>query len=243
MKIGDTELGKRPVVVGTVSTDFNMPAEAVRQVDIIEIRVDMLDAELTADIVNIFASVKRKYGKPLVATIRSVEEGGLREIDDDRRYQIFKEVLPLAEVLDVELSSTALIEKVSALCRENGRILMASYHNFSETPERDILAGLLRRGKDLGAQIVKIAVHAADNKDLGELIHFTIENRDAGIVTISLGRAGLISRIINPMTGSLLTYGFIDRAASPGQISAFEIIKHLRLFDPAYNEAADSGRA
>ncbi|NOZ68650.1 MAG: type I 3-dehydroquinate dehydratase [Deferribacteres bacterium] len=240
MKIGDIELGKRPVVVGTVSTDFNMPADAVQQVDIMEIRVDMLDVEGISDIIDIFSSVKRRYGKPLIATIRSREEGGEREIDDDRRYRIFREVLSFAEVLDVELSSGGLIEKVSGLCRENGRMLMASYHNFSETPERDVLMGLLRRGKDLGARIVKIAVHAADNKDLSELIHFTIENRDAGIVTISLGRAGLISRIINPMTGSLLTYGFIDRAASPGQISAFEIIKHLRLFDPSYNEAATS---
>ncbi len=238
MKIGDIELGKRPVVVGTVSGDFNMPADAAAQVDIMEIRVDMLDVESIPDIAGIFSSVKRKYGKPLIATIRSGEEGGERDIDDDRRYRIFREILPFAEILDVELSSAGLIGKVSALCRENGRILMASYHNFNETPGRNILEGLLRKGKDLGARIVKIAVHAADNKDLGRLIHFTIENRDAGIVTISLGRAGLISRIVNPMTGSLLTYGFIDRAASPGQISAFEIIKHLRLFDPAYNEAA-----
>ncbi len=237
MKIGDIELGKLPVVVGTVSTDLNMPADMVKQVDIIEIRVDMLDVEKLSDIINIFRSIKRRYGKPLIATIRSRDEGGLREVDDKRRYQIFKEIFSFAEILDVELSSDHLIRKVAALCRENNKILMASYHNFSETPGRDILEQLVRKGKNLGAEIVKIAVHADNNEDLGDLLHFTIENRDAGIVTVSLGKAGLISRVINPMTGSLLTYGFIDRSASPGQVSAFDIIEHLRVFDPAYNES------
>ncbi|MEC4676944.1 MAG: type I 3-dehydroquinate dehydratase, partial [Nitrospirota bacterium] len=105
------------------------------------------------------------------------------------------------------------------------------------TPKDNVLKDIVKKGKSLGATFVKIAVKANHKDDLRDLIHFTIENRDVGLITISLGSIGLASRLINPLIGSLMTYGYIDTATAPGQISAFDIVEHIRLLDPVYNDA------
>ncbi len=231
------EAGKLPLVVGTVSSDLNFPVDVMEKIDILEVRVDMLPVHNTADIIQIVRSVKQRYGKPIIATVRSKAEGGLRQIDDDQRYDIFKEIIQFAEILDVELSSKNLAERILMLCNEHNRYSMVSYHNFNETPKDNVLGDIVKKGKSLGATFVKIAVKANSKDDLRDLIHFTIENRDAGLITISLGSIGLASRLINPLIGSLMTYGYIDTATAPGQISAFDIVEHIRLLDPVYNEA------
>ncbi len=237
MRLGEIEVGKLPLVVGTVSTDLKFPIDIIEKIDILEVRVDMLPVQNTSDVIRIVRSIKQKYGKPIIATVRSKDEGGLRQIDDDQRYDIFKEIIQFAEILDVELSANNLAERILLLCKEHNKYLMASYHNFNETPKNNVLGDIIQKGKKLGATFVKIAVRANHKEDLSNLIHFTIENRNTALITLSLGSIGLASRLINPLIGSLMTYGYVDAASSPGQISAFDIIEYIRLFDPVYNEA------
>jgi len=236
IKIGNLELGNLPVVVGTVCTELKLHSKAIERVDVFEIRIDMLKYESIPDIFKVISSIKHRYQKPLIATIRSKKEGGLRHIDDNERYTIFEKIISLVEMLDIELSSTKLIEKVSQLCKKNKKPLMASYHNFNETPDKKDLKKLLEQSRKYNTSIFKIAVQANTKKDLAHLINFTIENKDAGLVTISLGAIGLVSRIVNPMIGSLMTYGYVDRVAALGQLSVFDVIDYIRLFDSAYNE-------
>jgi len=236
MKIGDTNTGNLPLVVGTVSSDRDYPADQMALVDLIEIRVDMLDAGIT-DIAGLFRAFIERYGKPVIATIRSKAEGGAREMDDEQRYGIFTEVVTLAEIIDVELSSSDLAERVLNLCRQHGRRLMVSYHNFEETPPEDFLGDIVERGKSLGADIVKIAVRANSKDDLGNLIRFTVNNRDKGLVTISMGSTGLASRLVTPLIGSLMTYGYIDSIPSPGQLHVSDLVKYLCMLDPEYDAA------
>lgn len=236
MKIGEIELGKIPVVIGTLSGNIEHPVEVVKKIDLFELRIDTFKTQEVAYITEIVHSLKRVYGKPLLATVRSRTEGGTVEIDDDKRYEIYKELLPLVDAVDVELSSADLMKRVLPLCREIGKLLIASYHNHDETPEEGQLEKLLSDGKEIGADIVKIAVTANSKEDLSRLISFTIRNRDKGIITISQGSIGTISRIVTPILGSLMTYGYIDVPSAKGQLSAFEISKYLSLFDSEYND-------
>ncbi len=237
MKIDDINMGELPLIVGTVSSGRDLPPEQVALADLIEIRVDMLEERVVPDIVSVFRSVRDTHGKPLIATIRSKAEGGAREISDEQRFRIFSEIVTFAGIIDVELGSLNLAEKVLALCRQHGKRLMVSYHNFQETPPEAVLRDIVDRGRRLGADIVKIAVKANSRKDLGDLIRFTVNNRDAGLVTISMGRMGLASRLVTPLTGSLMTYGYLDSIASPGQLHVSDLVKYLRLLDPEYDEA------
>ena len=236
MRIGEVELGKIPVVIGTLSGNIEHPVDVVKKIDLFELRIDTFKTQEVTYITEIIHSLKRVYGKPLLATVRSKAEGGAIEIDDDRRYEIYKEVLTLVDAVDIELSSYGLLKRVLPLCRAKEKVFIASYHNHDETPGERQLEKLVSDGKEIGADIVKIAVTANSKEDLSRLISFTIKNRDKGLITISQGSIGTISRIVTPILGSLMTYGYIDMPSAKGQLSAFEIVEHLRLFDPEYNE-------
>ncbi|MEW6202957.1 MAG: type I 3-dehydroquinate dehydratase [bacterium] len=237
MKIGDVELGRIPVVVGIVSDELKMPVNDVDKIDVLEIRIDLFEEQKLPQIGNIINSIKNTCKKPLIATTRSAAEGGQSQIDDDRRYEIFRSVASVIDAIDVELASSDLIKKVVPLCKENDLLLIASYHNFNETPDEKSLERLLQRKKQIGANILKIAAKAVSKDDVINLLMFTIRNRNEGLITISLGNQGLMSRIINPIYGSLMTYGFLDKEIPLGaQISAFDIIKYLCEFDPEYKK-------
>lgn len=237
MKIGNVELGKIPAVIGTVAGDINLPVEEVNKIDLLELRIDMFGSQDIDYIAGVVKSLKDVYGKPLLATVRAMDEGGAIYIDDEKRYSIYKEVIPLVDAIDVELRSSELLKRVLPACKEKGIPAIASYHNNNETPDDTVLDGLISEGKGYGADIVKIAVTANSKEDLGRLISFTIKNRNKGIITISQGSIGMISRVVTPILGSLMTYGYIDKPSAKGQLSAFDIAGYLRLFDPEYCEA------
>ncbi len=236
MKLGNIELGKIPVVVGTITGELNVSVDSVEKVDVFEIRIDMLGSTDIAYITKILRSISVVYAKPLIVTVRSKSEGGAVDIDDDRRYEIIKAAIPSAAAIDVELSSTNLLKKVSTLCKRENKLLIASYHNFKVTPEESLLDKLVLDGKSMGADIVKLAVEANSKEELSKLISYTIKNKGKNIITISQGSIGALSRIVNPIIGSLMTYGYIDIPSAKGQLSAFEIIEYLGLFDSMYNE-------
>ncbi len=236
MRIGSVELGKLPITVGTVCSDLNISSETLEQIDVFEIRIDMLEKQFLDNPVRVINSIRQRYDKPLILTVRSKLEGGITSFADDARYEIFKNAISIVDAIDVELSSPELMKRVANLCKENKKLLIASYHNFTKTPEYMYMENLVQNGKKMGADIIKIAVKSNNFDDVANLIEFTIKNREEGLITISLGNIGLITRIVNPVVGSLMTYGFIDMASSPGQISIFDCIEHLRLFVPQFNE-------
>jgi len=236
MKIGEIELGKMPLVIGTLSGNIDLPVEVVNKVDLFELRIDTFKTREIAYVNEVIDSLKRAYGKPLLATVRSKYEGGAIRIDDDKRYEIYKGVLPLVDAVDIELRHKELLQKVLPICKMEKKLFIASYHNHDETPEDATLERLLADGKGSGADIVKIAVTAKTKEDLSRLISFTIRNREMEIITISQGRIGTISRVLNPILGSLMTYGYIDVPSAAGQLSALDLVKYLNIFDQEYNE-------
>ncbi|MDA8174576.1 MAG: type I 3-dehydroquinate dehydratase [Nitrospiraceae bacterium] len=227
-------MGQRPAVAATISGRVDVPAGLLDEIDLFEVRIDMLPEDARADARGFIDGLKRRYGKPVLATIRSTDEGGAVRIEDEDRYRLFEEVAPVADCMDVEISSGKLLARVNELCKKKGRLLIASFHDFVQTPSDNELRKILRAGLHASADIVKIAAKAQSREDLSRLIAFTIANRDKGLITISMGEIGLISRIVNPMIGSLITYAFIANAAAPGQLPVYEVAGFLNTFDPDF---------
>lgn len=237
--IGDVRLGSIPRVVGVVSDRdiHSLSDDTVERIDILELRVDMFAEFSSAYVGSLMSSVKSRFGKPVIVTIRSKEEGGHADIDDGIRMELFAAALPLADAADIEIHSAGgLPEKVVALCKKLKKTSIVSYHNFEETPDKNALGDILAKAKRTGADIVKIAAKAQSKDDVARLAAFTFENKADMLVTISLGNIGLMSRIFNHVVGSLLTYGHLGSPSSPGQISAVDLVERLRMFDPLYNE-------
>jgi 3-dehydroquinate dehydratase-1 len=226
--IRDYKLGEFPLVAGILTDRDYLSADedAMNAVDIIELRVDMFGLTEPGHVKNIFKEVRSRYNKPVIATVRDVREGGEREIAD--RLDVYRGIIPLADMVDVEIQSGELFPQVKKLCSTFKKILIGSYHNFDSTPDDAFLHAIVMQGKDLGADIVKIAVKATGRDDLIRFIDFVLRNRDAGLITISMGDQGLPSRIFTPLLGSPITFGYIKTASAPGQLSVQEMISIFR---------------
>ncbi|HMK61241.1 MAG TPA: type I 3-dehydroquinate dehydratase [Dissulfurispiraceae bacterium] len=226
--IRDFRLGEFPLIAG-ILTDRDylaVDSDVMDSVDIVELRVDMFDSIETGHVKNVFREVRARYNKPIIATVRDVREGGAKEIRD--RAGLYRIVVPMADLVDVEIQFGDLISEARKLCSTFKKLLIGSYHNFDATPDAADLGKVVERGKGFGADIVKIAVKANSNDDLLRLIKFAMKHPDKRLITISMGDKGLPSRIFTPLLGSPITFGYINTASAPGQLSVREMMAIFR---------------
>ncbi len=170
----------------------------------------------------------RKLGLPLIATIRSKKEGGRKTLSDSRRLELFKSVLPSVQMIDVELASNRLRERLIPLAHRKGKKVILSYHNFCSTPSEKALTLLMKKAKRAGADWIKIAVTAQKKSDVARLLLFTQHHRNQNLITLSMGKLGQPSRVLGFLFGSRLTYSFIGRAHAPGQLAFPEFLRELK---------------
>jgi 3-dehydroquinate dehydratase-1 len=226
--IRDYKLGEFPLIAG-ILTDRDYPAadsDELNAVDIIELRVDMFGSAEPDHVKDVFKEVRSRYNKPILATVRDVREGGEREIPG--RLDVYRGIIPLSDLVDVEIQSGELFPQIRRLCSTFKKILIGSYHNFDSTPDNGFLDDIVRQGEDQSADIVKIAVKASDKEDLLRFLDFALRNRDKRLITIAMGDHGLPSRIFTPLLGSPITYGYIKTASAPGQLSVQEMMSIFR---------------
>ncbi|MBQ2401487.1 MAG: type I 3-dehydroquinate dehydratase, partial [Lachnospiraceae bacterium] len=102
--------------------------------------------------------------------------------------------------------------------------IVASKHDFTKTPPEAELVADLCRMQDLGADIVKYAVMPNSERDVLTLLSATVtmkeQHRDTPVITMSMGRLGVISRVCGSFTGSAVTFGTAGQASAPGQLPA-----------------------
>jgi 3-dehydroquinate dehydratase-1 len=226
--VRDYKLGEFPLIAG-ILTDRDSPAadsDELNAVDIIELRVDMFGSVDPDHVKNVFKDVRSRYNKPILATVRDVREGGEREVPG--RLDVYRGIIPLSDLVDVEIQSGELFPQIRRLCSTFKKILIGSYHNFDFTPDNGFLDAMVKQGEDQGADIVKIAVKTTDKEQLIGFLDFALRNRDKGLITIAMGDGGLPSRIFTPLLGSPITYGYIKTASAPGQLSVQEMMSIFR---------------
>ncbi len=226
--LGPHRIGENPLIAG-VLTDIDVMSvspESLAPVDVIEMRVDMFESLAPGHIADTFERATEKFQKSLLATVRDVSEGGQQKIDD--RLSVFRVVAPLSDAVDVEISSEETMRNVHDLVAGTPVVLIGSYHNFTATPDDDLLEEVIEKGRSLGADVVKIAVMAKSREDVIRLLMTAARHRERGIIALSMGDQGLPSRVVGPLFGSLLTYGYINRPSAPGQLSAAELSDILR---------------
>lgn len=225
---------EKTYIAGVVTTPEVLQPELVRDADMLELRIDMFGRELLEHLEDIVIRAK-ELGKSLIATIRSQKEGGKRFIDDETRYRLFRRIISHVDILDIELSSEGLLERLMPLIKEKNKLLLLSYHDFEETPKDSVIEEKFLRARKKGADLVKIAVTAKSREDLIRMAQFTIRHRKDGIISISMGEHGRPSRVLFPFLGSLITYGSITEASAPGQLSVKEFRRIFELIQSELN--------
>ncbi len=195
--------------------------------DIIEWRADFFEGLAnTNEVVLIAKQIKANAEDiPIIFTVRSFREGGQPISLSD------KEVIDInvaicrytaVEYIDCELNNRPEYFKLlRRIASENNTKIIASFHDFHFTPDREILLNKFSEATNYGADVVKVAVMANDLSDVLTLLNVTLEGKntiDIPVITVSMGEFGALTRMIGGVFGSAVTFAVGQSSSAPGQL-------------------------
>ncbi len=164
-----------------------------------------------------------------VYTFRSRAQGGLLSLAPERVSDIHQVAAEsgIVDFVDLEVLETKKPAREVKQLKEAGVHVIASHHDFHQTPERAVIRMLLERIYDSGADVVKLALMPECMQDVLNLLeetnrfHETYPNQ--ALVTMSMGTYGAISRIAGEFFGSCISFGAGKQASAPGQLPMEEL--------------------
>ncbi len=193
--------------------------------DLVEVRLDYLEE------IGGLEMVREASPYPLIATCRRADQGGRYGGSEEGRLNSLREACGEGfEYVDLELSTPRLDEALREL-RGWGARAIISYHDLEGTPPIWEMERILRRGRSLKADILKVVGTARRYEDNHTYLKLISEEGDLGLVSFGMGRMGIPSRVLSPLMGGLFTYASaVDGAAcAPGQISIATLREIYRL--------------
>ncbi len=191
--------------------------QARAHADALEFRMDLADEPLSA--------LEAYDGElPILATNRAAWEGGEAEEDEKERLEALASATAIdaVEAIDIELASIrdGSASSVLEAASERSVSVVASAHNFEETPARERMVEILTEGSE-HATVGKLAVKGNTLEDTLELLSVTRELTQAGktVATMAMGEVGSHTRAVAPVYGSKIGYAPVDpaEATAPGQ--------------------------
>lgn len=209
-------------------------------VDLAEFRIDLL--EFSADTKKVIALGQQLNQilkeKPLIATIRTHNEGGKMTVSDQNYEKIYREYLkkPFMQLLDIEMFRDAgSVVKLTQLAHDKKVLVIMSNHDFNKTPEQQEIENRLLKQDQMGADILKIAVMPKSKQDVFTLMNATLavsQKSQKPLLTMSMGQLGTISRVATANMGGSLSFGMIGEASAPGQIDVTQLKQLLKTVQP-----------
>jgi 3-dehydroquinate dehydratase I len=216
---------------GTPQSDVD--AALSQGLDVAEVRIDRFRSFEPSYVVE---KVRRFSGLPTIATIRVANEGGSWNGSETARLELFLNVLPEVQGIDIELNASEILTDLIKAAKAQNKIVIISNHNLVETPPATDLRVMALKAKSLGADLVKLSTTAESMEDIQSLASFTIENAELGLIVIAMGPLGGVTRIFFPALGSKLTYAYIEQPPVSGQLVFTDTFDLLRRFYPGFNE-------
>ena len=207
--------------------------------DVVELRLDCLEGDQLRAAREMLCALLGGTRLPFIITYRSPGQGGGGRASLDERLGFWR---GLPEALrgvagrgrafaDLELD---LLESPHAATLgglfEHFRVI-CSHHDFHGTPAD--LGEIFGRMARTDADLLKVATRANDITDCVEVLRLCERGRATGreVIAVSMGEAGLLTRVLGPAFGSFLTYGSLDagQATAPGQVGARELRRLYRV--------------
>lgn len=210
-------------------------------VDLAEFRIDLLDfAADSKKVIALGQELNRILkDKPLIATIRTHNEGGKLTVTDKEYEKIYREYLkkPFMQLLDIEMFRDAkTVDSLTKLAHQHNVLVIMSNHDFDKTPAQQEIEKRLLKQDQMGADILKIAVMPKTKQDVYTLMNATLnvsEKSKKPLLTMSMGQLGTISRIATANMGGSMSFGMIGEASAPGQIDVTQLKQFLKTVQPS----------
>ncbi len=244
IKIKNVEIGAgRPKICAVVSGStkeeiLNLALRADSSCcDLIELRADYFEHITDIDrALDMAGGVKAMSKKPLIFTFRRKEEGGEKETGPEYYKELLVRIAAnrYADIVDVEASAIeddpGFIDKIKGL----GARVILSKHDFNRTPGFSELMHDLCGMQKKGADIIKAAYMPETKKDVLNLVSATekmAENPEGcPVIAVSMGRLGMVTRIIGESTGSAVTFAPLAKCQAPGQIGIDSLKTAIDIF-------------
>lgn len=207
-------------------------------VDVVEWRMDFFEHVCNAENVkDVACALRKELGDvALLATFRSHKEGGEMELSTAAYIALNKAVIDskAIDLVDVELfSGDDIVEDLVSYAHTNKVYVIMSNHDFDKTPSYEIIIERLKSMQNHGADIPKIAVMPTSKCDVLTLLSATNDMVEqyatCPIITMSMAKDGVISRLCGEVFGSSLTFGAAKKASAPGQIDVQNLKSVLEI--------------
>ncbi len=208
--------------------------------DLAEFRIDLLSfASDTKQVIALGHELKKILGnKPIIATIRTKNEGGQLEISDadyGKTYQAYLKN-PFMDWLDVEMfRDQKVVSEIVQKAHQKKVLVVMSNHDFQKTPSQDEIEKRLLKQDQMGADVLKIAVMPKSKQDVFTLMNATLkvsQQTTKPLLTMSMGQLGTISRVATANMGGSYSFGMIGQASAPGQIDVTKLKQILQTVQP-----------
>lgn len=208
--------------------------------DIAEFRIDLLDFASDSKAVIALGKELNQIlkNKPLIATIRTANEGGQLKVSDADYEKIYGAYLkqPFMQLLDIEMfRDSGSVKRLTQLAHKHKVLVIMSNHDFDKTSTQQDIEQRLLKQDQLGADVLKIAVMPKSKQDVFTLMNATLnvsQKTNKPLLTMSMGRLGAISRIATANMGGSMSFGMIGEASAPGQIDVKQLKQLLNAVQP-----------
>lgn len=173
----------------------------------------------------------------LLVTIRSKRQGGNARMEEEELIHLLTILAESgqADLLDVEFFELTEPKKLIQNLKNQGTYVIASHHDFDKTPSYDTLMTLLAQMEEGGADLVKIAVMPEKAADVLTLLSATNDyyerQEQVPIISMSMGKLGLVSRLSGQTFGSCVTFAVMGDSSAPGQPQAEALERVLEFME------------
>ena len=218
-----------------VITNIRFLAE--QKVQMIEWRVDCFeevdDFHAVSEVLQVIRPVLEHT--IFLFTFRTKQQGGSRKMEEWKILKLNELAAKsgCADLIDLEFFEATKPEKEIRRFQRMGVRVIASHHDFEQTPDPEVIRMLLEQIRESGADVVKLAVMPQNMWDVLHLLEetnrFHENHPDHPLITMSMGAKGGISRVAGEFFGSCVTFGAGGQASAPGQLPVKQLEEILHI--------------
>lgn len=222
-----------PITETSPDAFFAAMIEASGLAEIVELRLDYLSTKDCATVLTRLPAFIHETGyRNLLLTFRPREQGGQSDLNLSDRQNFWRnlpsEIIKAIRFADFELDLVKSLGEISPIPWEK---VICSWHNFENTPN-----DLFARYDEMAATpayAVKIATKAnriTDSLKIFELIEYAKGKKP--IIALAMSVAGVMTRILAPSRGSMLTYASLRSGAesASGQVPINDLKDLYRIW-------------
>ncbi len=226
----------RPLLVASLDGDdlsYLLDMARNERADLVEIRLDLWGNFFRDEMVEKLTRFKEKIGIPMLLSFR----GG--HPFPAWWQPLHWRALSQIALIDVEWNPKYPWRDIVKNVRKYGTGLIISHHDYQATPTWPALQKIARAAWSKKADIVKIATKTQSEEDVKVLLELLDRLGQKKMMTVMGmgGGPGTLSRLLAPLYGSCLVYGFIGTPTASGQMPFKELVERMRFFYPRYDAA------